>query len=104
MSDETATHTNDDFTLKAATSLAVSRTAQGAGIGAGLLLLVGLCLGGSGLKTEAFCGGIGATIGASFGMASGMRVKSEILERTLTSRTPNKTAGAGPKPPDRWRS
>ena len=99
MSDETDTHTNDDFTLKAATSLVVSRTAQGAGIGAGVLLLVGLLFGGGTLKTEALYGGIGATIGVSFGMASGMRTKSEILEQRLTNRTSKKTAGSGPSPP-----
>jgi hypothetical protein len=100
MSDETDTHTNNDFVLKAANSIAVSRTAQGAALGAGILLVLGLLCGAWTLKADAYCGGIGATIGASFGMASGMRAKSELLlEQALANRTPEKNAGSGPKPP-----
>ena len=91
----------DDFALKAANSIAVSRTAHGTGIGAGVLLILGMIFGPATdkLKNEVVCGGVGTTIGASFGLAVGMRKKSEILERLLENRTPEKTVDSGPIPP-----
>lgn len=101
MTDDANKQTENDFALKAATSLVGSRTAQGAGIGAGVLLILGMMFGPEigKLKNEVVCGGVGAGIGASFGLAIGMKRKSEILEDLLKHHTPEKTAGSGPIPP-----
>ncbi|MGD0779130.1 MAG: hypothetical protein ABSC05_40650 [Candidatus Solibacter sp.] len=98
MADNADKQTDNDFVLKAANSIAISHTARGAGIGAGILLLVGLFFGvaAHSMKTEAECGALGAGLGVSFGLAIGMRRKSEILEERLQSSAPKGSTDPAP--------
>jgi hypothetical protein len=97
--------TNNDFALEIADAIAISRTWRGAGIGAGITMLMGLFAmaainsNADLLPAEAKFALFGGCVGGAFGLANGMRKKSESLENLLKNSTPKKTAGSGPIPP-----